>query len=334
LDVLEFQYLISDLRRWALRRVDPRGPDRDRLEDIFQQARVLLSVQNTYHDTFRHSDPLKFSALSRMTIALSSSRTSEQIVETLASHLSEFDIPGIMVALADELQPDIGGVTIEYLTPLGINVDDRFPYRLRAGQFLPRSFFPRERPWVMMMEVLYHSGMCIGYALMETGPTHIPLYDSIRTLLSHALYSVYVREGRSRLREILLRTEPVTGILAKETAPHLPEPDQPHSSSGDAANIIEYLVDHIDEMTDLERMAADLSISKSTLVRRTRGATGYSVQSLHEMLKIERAKIMLQNGAYKLADIAASLGYQNSCYFSAVFKKNTGMSPRDWRKSL
>jgi two-component system response regulator YesN len=77
-------------------------------------------------------------------------------------------------------------------------------------------------------------------------------------------------------------------------------------------------------------MAGDFSLSKSYLIRRTKALTGYTVQALHEMLKMERAKAMLESRNSAISDIAASLGYQNQCYFSSVFKKNTGLSPREW----
>ena len=49
--------------------------------------------------------------------------------------------------------------------------------------------------------------------------------------------------------------------------------------------------------------------------------------------KIRRAKQMLAEGkmVYQVSDL---LGYENSTYFSKVFKKVEGMTPEQYRKSL
>ena len=91
-----------------------------------------------------------------------------------------------------------------------------------------------------------------------------------------------------------------------------------------------YLIDHLDEMLTLEKMATDFHLSKSHLARRIRALTGYSMQELHELLKIEQAKDLIQSGGLKMNDISARLGYTNPNYFSNVFKKVTGLSPLNW----
>lgn len=46
-------------------------------------------------------------------------------------------------------------------------------------------------------------------------------------------------------------------------------------------------------------------------------------------LKIEEAKKMLRTGNYKIYQIAYMLGYENSSYFSRIFKKVAGYAPKD-----
>ena len=43
---------------------------------------------------------------------------------------------------------------------------------------------------------------------------------------------------------------------------------------------------------------------------------------------------MLEATALKIYEIAEALGYQSSQYFTMVFKKETGVSPNDYRKQL
>lgn len=48
--------------------------------------------------------------------------------------------------------------------------------------------------------------------------------------------------------------------------------------------------------------------------------------------RIEEAKYLLEQGEYKIWDIASRTGFADEGYFSKVFKKVTDVSPKDWRK--
>lgn len=316
-----FQDLVTRLRALVLSRIPP-GADQDRLESVFHQARILVSQTADYYQRSHKTDAYRFNDLARIAISFASAIDVPQVFEAVRHHLGELEMPGIFLVLQEELAPDIGSANLELVHPPSAYPGD-LPVRIHESAFIPRSILPRDRPWVMMFEILYASGMCLGYALIERGPDNVALYDAVRTLLSHALYAVYVREGRnSRLRERLLRSDPVRGILAGHGD---------HRAGGlDARQIVEYLMDRLADPTDLDAIARDLALSKSYLIRRTKALTGYTVQALHELLKIERAKALLETRNRKVADIAAQLGYQNPNYFSAVFRKNTGASPQEW----
>ncbi|MCL2486095.1 MAG: helix-turn-helix transcriptional regulator, partial [Oscillospiraceae bacterium] len=49
-------------------------------------------------------------------------------------------------------------------------------------------------------------------------------------------------------------------------------------------------------------------------------------------MRMEKAKDLLGNPSMKIIDIAEQLGYSDPYYFSHCFKKNVGMSPKEFRK--
>ena len=49
--------------------------------------------------------------------------------------------------------------------------------------------------------------------------------------------------------------------------------------------------------------------------------------------KINAAKEMLRESNDKVYEIAAKLGFESAFYFSKVFKKIEGCSPREYRKT-
>ena len=48
-------------------------------------------------------------------------------------------------------------------------------------------------------------------------------------------------------------------------------------------------------------------------------------------VRIEAAKHLLTEGNSRMSDIAFDVGYQDSHYFSYLFKKHVGVSPREYR---
>jgi len=49
-------------------------------------------------------------------------------------------------------------------------------------------------------------------------------------------------------------------------------------------------------------------------------------------MRISKAKELLSTSSMRTSEIAYAVGYNDPHYFSYLFKKNTGLSPRDFRK--
>lgn len=49
-------------------------------------------------------------------------------------------------------------------------------------------------------------------------------------------------------------------------------------------------------------------------------------------IRIAAAKQMLENSDLMVKEIAEKVGYQEASYFTRVFKKNTGVSPAEYRR--
>ncbi|MFD3085296.1 helix-turn-helix domain-containing protein, partial [Streptococcus agalactiae] len=50
--------------------------------------------------------------------------------------------------------------------------------------------------------------------------------------------------------------------------------------------------------------------------------------------RLSKACALLKNRNLNLSDIAEQIGYSNQFNFSAAFKRQYGISPRQWRKTL
>lgn len=62
-----------------------------------------------------------------------------------------------------------------------------------------------------------------------------------------------------------------------------------------------------------------------------RRRTGQTFVEYLTAVRIEAAKHLLTEGNSRMSDIAFDVGYQDSHYFSYLFKKHVGVSPREYR---
>ena len=77
--------------------------------------------------------------------------------------------------------------------------------------------------------------------------------------------------------------------------------------------------------------AAHVGISPNHLSTVFTQETGENFIEYLTKVRIERAKLLLKTTAMRSIDIAAETGFSDPHYFSYIFKKNTGLSPREYR---
>lgn len=94
-----------------------------------------------------------------------------------------------------------------------------------------------------------------------------------------------------------------------------------------AAYIDEY---YFEDMT-LSSLAKQFHVESSYFSRLFRQETGENVMLYIARTRIERAKEYIKEGQKSLTEIAFLTGYDDYTYFNRVFRKMTGMSPRDYR---
>jgi two-component system response regulator YesN len=60
--------------------------------------------------------------------------------------------------------------------------------------------------------------------------------------------------------------------------------------------------------------------------------TGATLNQYVTLVRMEKAKEMLLDG-YQVQEIAPILGYEDRRYFSDAFRKQTGMTPSEYKKN-
>ncbi|MBQ8014529.1 MAG: substrate-binding domain-containing protein [Treponema sp.] len=319
---------ISSLRRIVLPIVQNQNKAYHRMENIFHMLRTLHSVNERYEMISNQVDSSKTSNLMNLALALSSAENTKQLENALRVKLGSLSIPGIILCLSSAFSDDLNSVNIEMVYSDAQNeLFPLLPLKVREPSLFPKRFFPKNTPFSVTLTILCHEGKYLGYAYIFMNNENLALYDDLQELLSQNIFRIYLKEGKTNSHSALI---PDREKLA-ESVPFSPDENSPvRGGKLSAENIVDYLLDHIDEMCDLDKMANYFGMSKSYLTRRTKELTGYSTQILHERLKIEQAKNLIKSGKMKMNDIASRLGFSNPNYFSNVFKKVTGVRPTEF----
>jgi transcriptional regulator GlxA family with amidase domain len=97
---------------------------------------------------------------------------------------------------------------------------------------------------------------------------------------------------------------------------------------------IQWMVGHLTESISIEALATAIHTSYRTLNRRFLEVTGSTPLAYLQALKIERAKEMLESSNANLDSITAAVGYEDTSSFRQLFKRVTGLSPKEYQRQF
>ena len=132
--------------------------------------------------------------------------------------------------------------------------------------------------------------------------------DAVPRFAHLAMAAYFEKEAASRMREIRLA----------------------ESFSETVARIVETSL--VDGDAPVARIARQLGRSERTL-RRELSAEGAAYRSIVDKVRRARADVLLADASVSLAEVAFALGFSEHAAFSRAYKRWTGMSPVDARRS-
>ncbi|MHA4895617.1 helix-turn-helix transcriptional regulator [Pedobacter sp. PWIIR3] len=82
---------------------------------------------------------------------------------------------------------------------------------------------------------------------------------------------------------------------------------------------------------DMEQLAAAIPMGYSAFRKSFKKITGQSPNQYHLNLRLERARNLLATTALNVNEVAQQTGFESVFYFSKLFKKKHGISPKNYR---
>lgn len=105
----------------------------------------------------------------------------------------------------------------------------------------------------------------------------------------------------------------------------------PENLSPEVFQAIQFIADRSHEAIGIDDVAAHVGRSRSFITRRFRAETGSSINEFIIEEKLRDAKRYLRYTDMPLGKIAGALAFSSQAYFQTVFKRETGMTPGEYR---
>lgn len=155
--------------------------------------------------------------------------------------------------------------------------------------------------------------------------TNLPIYPLFREFLDAAAATEDFYAAQDACAQVFLK---IVQALAKHI--HLNQPQN--------TTLAHHLKEKIDNLTDFaldfDTLLSDLYCTKSHAIRAFKKEFGITPYNYLLQKKLLHAKMLLENSAMPIRDIAFALGFHDSHYFSNFFKKQTGIRPQAYKNKF
>lgn len=98
--------------------------------------------------------------------------------------------------------------------------------------------------------------------------------------------------------------------------------------------VISYLTSNITVNLMVSELAEKFDVNPSTLSRKFKEDTNMSIPEYINHQRVELAKYYFEKGNYNVTEVSYKIGFNDSSYFTKVFKKITGILPNEYIKGM
>lgn len=96
---------------------------------------------------------------------------------------------------------------------------------------------------------------------------------------------------------------------------------------------VHYIYTNYSEKITLESVAAMVYLSPTYFSKLFKEEMHTSFITFINQVRVDQSKQLLRKGDMKLSEVATTVGFEDQSYFTKVFKKITGTSPLQYRKT-
>lgn len=234
--------------------------------------------------------------------------------------------------------------------------DTRKPFR--TAKLVPfDSFFPQDKPHIMLVLTLRYGPSWIGFLIVNHLSWSPNIYQNLQDRISAAfrnsmlfqklktvsnkmntlvksrteqLWSenTKLKKEVKKLQEILIEEE---GVRSDD----LPDvhPDKNISEDFRIQKIVHFIEKNYNNDISLSDAAEKAFLGVTYFSKVFKKTVGMGFTAYLTALRLEKAEVLLKNRQFKVTEIAAMVGFRDPNYFCKTFKKHKGATPGEYRKN-
>lgn len=153
----------------------------------------------------------------------------------------------------------------------------------------------------------------------------------VQNLMENLIWSVVTKESNARSTRQITMGLLFLNLLNYTDRMNQNNPDLYHQNIAVAA--MRYIEDHY-QTASLEEFSSTVNLPAYQVSRLVSRHTGHSFKDLLQKQRLNQAAYLLIHTKMPMETIIASIGYNNSSYFYNLFKKEYGMTPREYRVAI
>jgi len=220
------------------------------------------------------------------------------------------------------------------LIVLAITIKEIIIFKTKAKSVNYEKVIPATSWLLWIVIILFINTMLYSVSVADfysdENPEYIHAVWLINSLLIYlfghiGIYKFSIYKERNKIRQFLILENQPTSLI---------ENKNPYKSK--LIRIIEEQKGYLDSSFSLETLSKDLGISKSHLSRIFKKEFNSNFTTYINSLRVSSAKSLLSNSDflnYTLIAIGLEAGFNSKTTFNTTFKKTTGMTPSEYRKT-
>jgi AraC family L-rhamnose operon regulatory protein RhaS len=96
--------------------------------------------------------------------------------------------------------------------------------------------------------------------------------------------------------------------------------------------LVAYLMSNYARRITIKELAGEFSTNRTTIQKRFRSATGWSIAQYTIRLRIQMASLLLRDTTLSISEIVERTGFESPSHFSRMFKRYAELSPTAYRR--
>ena len=252
--------------------------------------------------------------------------------------------------LSEIVQPDyltIGyyeSVSGEVLTPyrrmvsgtIHAHIGTRGTYR-----FIHHAGFPVKGISITMMPEYYEEQLKAKYGISYVNPRDVfsavdGLSDFPKLISCFFQVRDYIGDGMAAAMFYESKVEEILSLImersTQESTSKAPGRAVPKATVDAMLSVASYIDEHYSEEITLDFLTKIACMSKAKLMQDFKSIYNCSINHYQQKKRISHAQHLLKNTEMTIGEVSYLVGYRNQGSFSEVFKKHTGVTPKEYKK--